>query len=129
MRAALPGREQLTPNGQRGVPYHEVLCETVKLKGLAGGLLLLRDWLSIVWQAVSNCVVHHLLFFILLSLFSLHFLSFPTVFISAHDCHLSWMWQSTDVTEIADALTNTKRCFAALRHQSQAGWQLCGYKR
>lgn len=72
---ALPGRGQLTSDGQRDVPYPEVLCGTIKLRGLAGGQLLLRDWPSIVWQVLSNCVAHRLF-----CLFCYHY--FPFIF-----CH------------------------------------------
>jgi len=52
---------QLTSAGQRDIPYHMTSCEkNIKQGNWPGGLPLLREWLGIINQVVSNYFVHHL---------------------------------------------------------------------
>ena len=63
---------QLTRTGQRDVPYYTVSCSVYKLGGVGQGYWsLLRDWLAISQQVVSNCIVPHLGFFPLVIYYSL----------------------------------------------------------
>lgn len=52
------GREQIC--WPKGYSIHTVSCRTIQVGELARGGGLLREWLDIGWQMVSDCTVPHL---------------------------------------------------------------------